>query len=231
MVDRKSSANHKVIKESKHEICEYPKQIYYKSRNRYLIPKGGTTSWLKNCDKRNYRVCGYHEHIVDVIKISNDSRVEIADYTQPNGNKEEVFFTSVTFYKKELDNHSIYAPHIYDRAYSIYYPYGTRFNCHLLKKIGYALSKLINDARDLNDTLINQKKLMDISNQQRQLIELFINGTNDIMAVEKIIGYKKIKFIDGIIREARLSKDWLPHLVKEVPDDVIELSNQKVLKK
>ena len=71
-----------------------------------------------NCEQRNYRCNGYHKNIVNEIKISEDSRIEIIDYTQPSNNGEEEFFTAITFYKKELDNHSVYAPHIYDRAYS-----------------------------------------------------------------------------------------------------------------
>ena len=198
-----------------HNLVDYCNQV--------LIPSGGTTSWMVNCEERNYRSGGYYKHNVSEIKISEDSRIEVDDFTQPAENSEEEFFTSITFYKKELDNYSIYAPHVYDRGYTIYYPYGTRFNEKLLKKIGCALNCLINNARDLDDTTENQEELKNIANKQKQLIELFITGTNDKMAVEKIIGIKRKVFVDSHIRVAKNQKDWLPYFN--------ELENKKVLKK
>lgn len=224
IVDRekqiKYSVDFKLMETLKKEQQAKQRERYYKQ---FLIPSGGTTNWMVNCEERKYRCNGYHKHIVSEINISNDSRIEIQDFTQPGKNGEEEFFTAVTFYKKELDNHSIYAPHIYDRGYSIYYPYGARFNEEFLRKIGYSLSYLINKARDLCDVVENQELLSNIDNQQKQLIELFINGTNDEMAVEKILGNMQSIFVDGHVREAKMQKDWLPYYN--------QLENQKVLKK
>ena len=210
----------RLMEKVKQEEKQRQRGKYY---SQFLIPSGGTANWMVNCEERNYRCNGYHKHIVSEIKISDDSHIVISDYTQPGNNGEEEFFTAITFYKKELDNHSIYAPNVYDRGYSIYYPYGARFNEELLRKIGYALSSLINNARDLNDTMENQETLKIIAEQQKQLIELFITGTNDEMAVEKIIGNTQNMFVDGSVREAKTQKDWLPYYT--------ELENQKVLKK
>ena len=215
----KYSIDFRLMETLKKEQKARQREIYYKQ---FLIPSGGTTNWMLNCEQRNYRCNGYHENIVSEIKISEDSRIEIIDYTQPSNNGEEEFFTAITFYKKELDNHSVYAPHIYDRAYSIYYPYGARFNEELLRKIGCALSYLINNARDLNDTIENQEVLSNITNQQKQLIELLINGTNDEMAVEKIMGNVQKVFVDGRIREAKIQKDWLPHYTREEEHKVLK---------
>lgn len=216
----KYSIDFRLIESLKKEQKVKQREKYYKQ---FLIPSGGTTNWMLNCEQRNYRSNGYHKNIVSEIKISDDSRIEIEDYMQPSNSGEEEFFTAITFYKKELDNYSVYAPYIYDRAYSIYYPYGARFNEELLQKIGYALSYLINNARDLNDTVENQEILSNINNQQKQLIELFINGTNDEMSVEKIMGNIQNIFVDGRIREARLQKDWLPCYTQD--------EERKVLKK
>ena len=204
-----------------------------KNYNQPLIPSGGTTDWLTNCHERNYRTCGYTEHLISVIKISADSRIEISDFTQPGSNGEdEEFFTSITFYKKELIKKSeISFAHIYDRSYSIYYPYRTGFNEKLLSKIGYALSGLINEARDLDNIKENQEKLWEIYNQQKQLIKLFIAGTNDKMAVEKIVGSTRKIFVDGKVREAWVKKDYLPYCECELYNNVEELKQNKVLKK
>ena len=224
IVDRekqiKYSVDFKLMEALKKEQQAKQREKYY---NQFLIPSGGTTSWMTNCEERNYRCNGYHKHIVSEIKISEDSRIEILDHTQPGKNGEEEFFTSIIFYKKELDNHSIYAPHVYDRGYVIYYPYGARFNDELLRKIGYALNELINKARDLNECAENQETLRSIAIKQKQLIGLFINGTNDEMAVERIIGNMQSIFVDGYVREAKTQKDWLPHYT--------ELEKPKILKK
>lgn len=224
IVDRekqiKYSVDFKLMEALKKQEQAKQREKYY---NQFLIPSGGTTSWMTNCEERNYRCNGYHKHIVSEIKISEDSRIEILDHTQPGKNGEEEFFTSIIFYKKELDNHSIYAPHVYDRGYVIYYPYGARFNDELLRKIGYALNELINKARDLNECAENQETLRSIAIKQKQLIGLFINGTNDEMAVERIIGNMQSIFVDGYVREAKTQKDWLPHYT--------ELEKPKILKK
>lgn len=224
VIDRENQIQYSIDLRLMEKVKKEEKQRKWeKYYNQFLIPNGGTANWMLNCELRNYRSSGYHKHVVSEIKISNDSRIEISDYTQPGNNGEEEFFTSITFYKKELDNHSIYAPHVYDRGYPIYYPYGARFNEELLRKIGYALSSLINNARDLNDTIENQEMLKNIANKQKQLIELFVNGTNDEMSVEKIVGNTQNIFIDGNIREAKIQKDWIPYHT--------ELEKQKVLKK
>ena len=215
----KYSVDFRLMEALKKEQKAKQRESYYKQ---FLIPTGGTTNWMLNCEQRNYRCNGYSKHIVSEINISDDSRIEIVDFTQPSNNGEEEFFTAVTFYKKELDNYSKYAPNIYDRAYSIYYPYGARFSEELLRKIGYALSYLINNARDLNDTVENQDVLSIITNQQKQLIELFINGTNDEMAVERIIGNVQNIFVDGRIREAKIQKDWLPRYTQSEEHKVLK---------
>lgn len=218
----KYSIDFRLLESLKKEQKAKQREIYYKQ---FLIPSGGTTNWMLNCEQRNYRCNGYHKNIVSEIKISDDSRIEIKDYTQTSNSGEEEFFTAITFYKKELDNYSEYAPYIYDRSYSIYYPYGARFNEELLKKIGYALSYLINNARDLNDTVENQEILSNINNQQKQLIELFINGTNDEMSVEKIMGNIQNIFVDGRIREAKIQKDWLPCYTQDEERKVLKNKN------
>lgn len=197
--------------------------------NQMLIPSGGTTNWMINCRDRGYRACGYHQNIVKEITISNDCRIVIADHTQPNHNNssEEEFFTSIIFYKKELDNHSIYAPNTYERGYVVYYPYGVRFDEKLLKQLGTALSNLMNKARDLNDNVLNRKRLKIIYLHQKKLVELLINGTNDKNAVNKIMYDMAFMSTADHIREARFKKDWLPYFTDELFDDVKELQSDK----
>ena len=197
-----------------------------------LIPSGGTTNWMINCRDRGYRTRGYSENIVKEIIISNDARIVISDFTQPNhgNNGEEKFFTSVTFYKQELDNHSIYAPHTYERGYSVYYPYGTRFDEKLLKQLGIALSNLMNKARDLEDNDVNRKQLESIYLHQKKLIELLINGTNDKNSVKKIMYDMCFMFTTDRIREARFKKDWLPYFTGELFDDIKEMQQEEAKK-
>ena len=215
----KYSVDFRLIDSLKKEQKAKQREIYYKQ---FLIPTGGTTNWMLNCEQRNYRCKGYSKHVASVIDISDDSRIEIEDFTQPSRNGEEEFFTAVTFYKKELLTYPNHEQSIYDRAYSIYYPYGARFSEELLRKIGYALSYLINNARDLNDTVENQDVLSIITEQQKQLIELFINGTNDAMAVERIMGNVQNIYVDGNIREAKTQKDWLPRYTQEEEHKVLK---------
>jgi len=204
-------------------LKEYQKQQKAEVRDKYykniLIPSGGTTNWLLNCEKNHYRGNFYNGKVVCEIPISFDSRITVEDYTQPKTDtykytkEDEEFFTSVTFYKKELDNHSIYSPQEYERAYSIYYPYGARFNKDLLLEIGSALSGLIDQARDLPVKLDDHDAifLQSIQTKQKQLIDVLINGTNNKNVVSEILDGWKLPEMSNQVKEAQYKKDWLPH--------------------
>ncbi len=183
-----------------------------------LIPKGGTMSWLDVCKKYNYHASGYSGDILKEIKISQSCRLVVEDYTQPTAGsnkynpEREEFFTCVTFYKKELDNHSVYAPHVYERGDSIYYPYGTRFNEKLLTEICMALNILIDNARYLAPVTANEPRIRELQNRQKQLLSLFMTGTNDTEAVSKIMKGINLYRPSTDILEAKDKKDWLVNI-------------------
>lgn len=217
LVDKESgqefSVDYKSIQDFQKKKIKETREKYY---NQFLIPKGGITNWHELCKKFNYRCSGYSKDIVCIIPISKDCRIEVVDHTQPKGStsgydsEREEFFTSVSFYKKELDDYSVYAPYEYDRGNSVYYPYGARFNKQILKEIGEALSMLIDNAREMEDTLQNQERLKLIKSKQKSILSLLTNGTNDTKAVEKIMqGVNLIKY-PCKVRPARGRNDWLP---------------------
>ena len=85
----------------------------------------------------------YNDQITQVARVLTDNNLEFEELG-PNSLNKRRMLVNISYiidfilkfdYKKELDNHSIYAPNVYDRGYSIYYPYGARFNEELLRKI------------------------------------------------------------------------------------------------
>lgn len=209
--------------------------------NEPLIPGGGTFNWMINCEMRNYHLRGYNERAVLDIPISFDSRICVRDYKQPasvdpqydvlleiaratskNNDDEyyiEDFFTSVTFYKKEMTGYEGESKE-YERAYSVYFDYGTRFDKNMLNQIGTALNSLMNMARDLpvaSDGEMSRKdydSLVQIQSRQRSLLDLFLNGTSDRNAVSKIMDGIKLPPSDQKLREYKHTKDSLPYFVK-----------------
>ena len=187
---------------------------------------------MLNCEKRNYRGGGYTNDIVCDIPISSDSHISVTDHLQPISNTKyskeyEEFYTSVTFFKKELDNHSIYAPHEYERGYCVYFPYGARFDKDMLLQIGAALSGLIDKARDLTNSSTNQEQLTQIQSRQMKLINLLVNGTNNKNAVKEIMQGITIPQPTEQIKEARYKKDWLPYFTKPLFGEVKEVEEYK----
>lgn len=204
---------------------EYQKSVVSQAREGYykqtLIPSGGTLNWLINCEKRNYKGGGYTNDVVCDIPISADSHISVTDHLQPISNtryaKEyEEFYTSVTFFKKEMDNHSVYAPYGYERGYCVYYPYGARFDENMLLQIGSALSALIDKARDLPNSSTSQEQLAQIQSRQKRLIDVLVNGTNNKNAVKEIMQGITVPQLTGQIKEARYKKDWLPDFTKPI---------------
>ena len=199
----------KSVEDRKEQIKQKTRDKYYKQT---LIPSGGTLNWLLVCEKYHYKHNGYNEEIIYEIPTSFDSRITVSDYTQKSELSEytttkDEFFTSVSFHKKSLDTHSIYAPNEFDDSYSVYYPYGARFDKDMLFQIGSALNLLIDKARDLPP--IATKKISQIQSLQRQILELLLNGTNDKNAVTKIMKGVKPPKQKNKIRVARYDKDFL----------------------
>jgi hypothetical protein len=206
------------MKEYQKELISQAREEYYKQT---LIPSGGTLNWLLNCEKRKYKCGGYTNDVVCDIPISSDSHISVTDHLQPISNtrysKEyEEFCTSVTFFKKELDNHSVHAPYEYERSYCVYYPYGARFDKDMLLQIGTALSGLIDKARDLPNSSTSQEQLTQIQSRQKKLIDLLVSGTNNKNAVKEIMQGITIPQPTGQIKEARYKKDWLPDFSKPI---------------
>lgn len=217
---------------------EYQKSVMSQAREEYykqtLIPSGGTLNWLLNCEKRNYKCGGYTNDVVCDIPISTDSHISVTDHLQPISNtrysKEyEEFYTSVTFFKKEMDNYSVYAPYEYERGYCVYYPYGARFDENMLLQIGTALSGLIDKARDLPNSSTSQEQLTQIQSRQKMLIKLLVDGTNNKNAVKEIMQGITIPQPTGQIKEARYKKDWLPDFTKPIfsKDEIKEVEEYK----
>ena len=117
-----------------------------------------------------------------------------------------------------------------DRGYSVYYPYGTRFDEKLLKQLGIALSNLMNKARDLEANDENRKQLESIYLHQKKLIELLINGTDDKNSVKKIMYDMCFMSTADRIREARFKKDWLPYFTGDLFDDIKEMQQEEAKK-
>lgn len=218
---------------------EYQKSVISQAREEYykqtLIPSGGTLNWLLNCEKRNYKGGGYTNDVVCDIPISADSHISVTDHLQPISDTKyskeyEEFYTSVTFFKKELDNHSVYAPYEYERGYCVYYPYGARFDENMLLQIGTALSGLIDKARDLPNSSTSQEQLIQIQSRQKRLIDLLVNGSNNKNAVKEIMQGITIPQPKGQIREARYKKDWLPYYTEPLFSEFKELEEYRKAK-
>lgn len=203
--------------------------------SQFLIPSGGTTNWLINCQRNNYKSQGYRGSLVLETLISDDCRLKVEDFRQIDMDADasesyfegEEFFTGVSIYKKEFDKTSIYAPQVYDRNYTIYYPYGTRFNKEMLVEIATALSDLIDNARTLKNNAMNNLQLTKIESAQKQLLDLLLKGTSDKFAVKKIMSGIKLKKLSSKIREAKESKDWLPYFAYSVEDEEQEFEDFK----
>lgn len=198
----------KSIEDKKEQIKQKTREKYYAQT---LIPSGGTLNWLLICEKYHYRCDGYNDELVCEIPISFDSRITVSDHTQQSElsaytDKKDEFFTSVSFYKKEADNYSIYAPYGYESTYSVYYPYGARFDKDMLFQIGSALNLLIDKARDLPPLAVSQ--IHQIQSLQQQLLDILLNGTNDKNAVTKIMKGVKPPKQKNKPRVARYKKDW-----------------------
>ena len=215
---------------------EYQKSVMSQAREEYykqtLIPSGGTLNWLINCEKRKYKCGGYTNDVVCDIPISADSHISVTDHLQPISNSRyskeyEEFYTSVTFYKKEMDNHSVYAPNEYERGYCVYYPYGARFDENMLLQIGTALSGLIDMARDLPNSSTSQEQLAQIQSRQKKLIELLVNGTKNKNAVTEIMQGITTPQPTGQIKEARYKKDWLPYYTEPLFSEFKELEEYR----
>lgn len=218
------------INEHRKNLISQAREKYYKQT---LIPSGGTFNWIINCDKHNYKCNGYTENVVYDIPTSFDSHITVSDHLQSTSNSSqyakeyEEFFTSVSFFKKELDNHSIYAPNEYEREYVAYFPYGTRFNKYMLTEIGTALSGLIDLARDLPHSSTSATQLNKIQSAQKKLLNLFITGTNNKIAVTEIMKDITLPTPTHRIREARYKKDWLPYFTEPMFSEYKELEEYR----
>lgn len=233
-VDRKKqetiTIDYPAIQDYKKGLISQAREMFYKQT---LIPSGGTLNWLINCEKRNYKCDGYTNDVVCDIPISADSHISVTDHLQPISNSSkyakeyEEFYTSVTFFKKELDNHSVYAPYEYERGYCVYYPYGARFDEDMLLQIGTALNGLIDKARDLPNSTTSQEQLAQIQSRQKKLIELLVNGTKNKNAVTEIMQGITIPQPTEQIKEARYKKDWLPYYTEPLFTEFKELEEYR----
>lgn len=183
----------------------------------WILPGNGTISWLENCKKHNYMHGGYTGNVVSEFHPTHDSRIVIMDYNQPidayhpSLGKTE-FFTSLTFYKKEIVEKSEYKQFIYERPYTFYFPYGTRFGCRAVYYIGESLSKLIDKARLLPDSYENAEEINMIQLKQKALMDLILKGTNDKYEIFTIMqGVKLPQLTIPAVGVAKSKKDWLPY--------------------
>ena len=115
--------------------------------------------------------------------------------------------------KKEIIVGHKDGPMEYDRTYPIYYPYGARFDTQILIQAGIALSALMDTARDLSPSAENQEKLELIDKKQKQIIDLFLNGTKDPNAIMDIMSDENLHLspISKTIKIAKYKKDYLPY--------------------
>lgn len=220
------------IEQAKQEKINQARLKYY---SQFLIPEGGTESWLINCEKNHYRAQGYAGKVIWQTPIFDDAKIEVVDYTQPKSSSNkytkeyEEFFTCVTFHKKEIIVGHKDGPHEYDRTYSIYYPYGARFDTQILIQAGIALSALMDTARDLAPTEENQEELNLIAQKQKQIIELFLNGTNNPNAVMEIMTDENLHLspISKTIKVAKYQKDYLPYFSGPLFEDFEKLEEYR----
>lgn len=214
---------------------ELKKQKREKFYSQFLIPAGGTTNWLINCEKNHYNALGYSGKTIWEMPIFEDAKIEVVDYTQPKSSSNKYakeydeFFTSVSFHKKEIIVGHKDGPQEYDRTYSVYYPYGARFDTQMLIQAGIGLSALMDTARDLPDTAENQEQLKLIALKQKQIIDLFLNGTNnpnailDIMVDENLI----LSPISHTVKVAKYQKDYLPYFTSPLFSDLKEFEEYR----
>ena len=220
------------IEQAKQDIKQQAREEYY---SKFLIPKGGTTNWLINCEKNHYNVQGYAGKIIWEMPIFEDAKIEVADFTQPKSSTskytkdEEEFFTSFTFHKKEIVVGHKDGPSEYNRQYSIYYPFGARFDTQMLMQAGIALSALIDTARDLAYIPENQEQLNLITQKQKQIIDLFINGTKDPNAILDIMSDERLHLspISKTTKVAQYQKDYLPYFTEPLFDEFEELEEYR----
>jgi hypothetical protein len=209
----------KTDKESNKNNINKIKQNNYSEGNKndeFLIPGGGTTDWMTICALNKNKNKGYKGKILYEIPISYDCSFTIENFKQYlfdlwNEPKEESFFTSVVFHKREVDDQSIYSSQKNESRYTFYYPYGSKFNVIMLMKIGKALNGLIDQARDLENIPENENKIQDIINKQTQLLDLFIDGTTDSLAVTKIMRSSALTKSNDENKDTRFPKEWLPY--------------------
>ena len=201
----------------------------------FLIPPDGTLNWLLNCEANHYHGNGYSGSIVWQEQVASDATISIEDFKQPKSNlykytlEEDEFFTSVTFRKKEYLSSHIHDSKEYERQYSVYYPYGARFDTELLTQIGAALSALMDTARDLADNDKNKDQLNLIENKQKALIKLLTHGTCEKSAVEKIMNDEKLHLSKPSekIKTAKHKKDWLPFFTDPLFSEFNELETYR----
>ena len=221
-----------IIEQSKQDKLRQTRQNYY---SQFLIPEGGTESWLINCEKNHYNVQGCAGKVIWEMPIFEDAKISVVDFTQPTLNssrytqEDEEFCTSVTFHKKEIIVGHKDGPHEYNRQYSIYYPYGARFDTQILIQAGIALSSLMDTARDLSPTSENQSQLELIEQKQKQIIELFLNGTNNPNAIMDIMSDENLMLspISNTIKVAKYHKDYLPYFSGPLFDDFKKLEEYR----
>ena len=220
------------IEQAKQDKKNKAREKFYSQR---LIPEGGTESWLINCEKNHYNVLGCSEKLVWEMPIFEDAKIAVYDFTQPASssskyNKErEEFCTSVTLHKKEIIVGHKDGPQEYDRRYSVYYPYGARFDTQILIQIGIALSALMDTARDLSPSAENQDELNLITQKQKQIIDLLLNGTNNPNAVMDIMSDENLHLspVSKEIKVAKYKKDYLPYFSEPLFDDFKKLEEYR----
>lgn len=178
-----------------------------------LIPAGGTTNWVKVCDEFGYDIHGYYtEPNPIVINIAHDCKISIENvcmYTQS-----KPFFTCVNFAKKEIVpelSDKTNGPHIYERQFHIYYPYGTMFDLDMIRDVGYGLNAVINASRDYRRNSINKQS--GYETVKNEIVKLFIDGCSDKDAVNKILNSIALPKNYGVggkgVRVSRDIYDWI----------------------
>ena len=183
----------------------------------FLLPGNGTISWLENCKRNNYMRGGYTGKVVAEYHPTHDCRMVVTDYTQPKDAYNPSlgrtkFFTSLTFYKKEIIKKSRFSQFEYERPYTFYFPYGTRFGCSIVFSMGRALSRLIDKARLLSNSNKNAKEISAIQSKQKAIIDLILKGTKDASDFFVIMnGVELPELTTSAISVAEYEKDWLPY--------------------
>ena len=190
---------------------------------KYLLPPNGITgNWSDVSQNLKYQDFGLSdETFLYAIDISKDFKIEVTDVKKVDKKtSRDIFgktylYTALTFWKKELNSVGDHVPQECWNEYTIYYPYGTRFNQETLAEAGVCLNALINKARDLPTF---SEQINTIKNAQQQIVNLFNLGTQDPCAIDKIMSKSGVNpiygFLDEHVRVACEAKDWLP-LIKQ----------------